>query len=210
MSCRTRSARSRASSIRPPKWCARLRASGIDQCADHRARRSRAEDRRRGGTDPEHCRTNQPARTQRHHRGRARRRSRARLVGRRLGGKVARGADRQGDGGYSAQILSVQGIDRLGGRRDPPYHRTHARDDRAASAVSVSVDQQKAATSEIANSVSSAAEEPAESSACSIRWPAPRSRHASRPRPCSRRPARSIWRSDRREEVETFLETAAA
>ena len=58
----------------------------------------------------------------------------------------------------SAQILSVQEFDRLGGRGDPAHHRAHARDRRAASAVSVSVDQQKAATSEIANSVSSAAE----------------------------------------------------
>ena len=51
--------------------------SGSDQCADHRARRSRAEDRRRGGTDPQYRRTDQPAGAQRHDRGRARRRGRA-------------------------------------------------------------------------------------------------------------------------------------
>jgi hypothetical protein len=58
----------------------------------------------------------------------------------------------------SAQILSVQESTGSAVAGDPRITERMREIDRAASAVSVSVDQQKAATSEIANSVSSAAE----------------------------------------------------
>ena len=72
------------------------------QPADRRAGASRAEDRRRDQADPRHRRADQPAGAQRHHRGRARRRSRQGLRGGGVGSQIAGGADRQGDRGHFA------------------------------------------------------------------------------------------------------------
>jgi methyl-accepting chemotaxis protein len=62
-----------------------------------------AEDRRCHQAHPEYCRTNQSAGAQCHHRGGARRRSKARFRGGRCRGEVARRADREGDRGYQCR-----------------------------------------------------------------------------------------------------------
>ena len=54
-------------------------------------------DRRSGRPDQHHCRADQPARAERHHRGRTRRRSGPRLCRRRLRSQIAGEPDREGD-----------------------------------------------------------------------------------------------------------------
>ena len=82
------------------------------QCPDRGPCRGGAEDRRRGQADQRHRRADQPAGAQRHHRGGARGRSRPRLRGGRLGGEVARGADRQGHRGDRRADPRGAGLDR--------------------------------------------------------------------------------------------------
>ncbi len=90
------------------------------------ARACGAEDRRRGQADPGHCRADQSLGAQRHHRGGARRRGRARLCGGRLGSEIARRANREGDrGDHQGDRLGAD-IERQGGVGDP---RDHAADE---------------------------------------------------------------------------------
>ncbi len=75
--------------------------------------------------DHRHRQPDQPARAQRHDRGRTGRRRRQRLRGRRLRSERARQSDRQGDPGHRRADHRDPVRDRPGGRRDPRHHSHH-------------------------------------------------------------------------------------
>ena len=119
----------------------------------------RAEDRRRGQADPQHRRPDQPARAQRDHRGRARRRSRQGLRGGRgsevksLAVQTAKATEE-----IASHILAVQNstagaveaIRQIAARMQEINEYT--------AAVAAAVEQQNSATGEISHNVASAAE----------------------------------------------------
>ena len=118
----------------------------------------RAEDRRRGEAHSGHRRPDQSPGAQRHHRGGARRRGRARFCRGSLGGEVAGGADREGDRRDHPGDPLGAGLDRRRGHRDPHHHaRGCRRSTRHTSEVAGAVEQQDAATGEISQNVASAA-----------------------------------------------------
>ena len=104
----------------------RRRRRHRDQRGYRRAGACGAEDRRRGQAHSGHRRPDQSAGAQRHHRGGARRRSRARFRRGRLRSEIARGADRQGDRRDHARDHVGAGIERQSRRGDPRDHAAHA------------------------------------------------------------------------------------
>ncbi len=96
----------------------------------YRARpcRGRAEDRRRRHADPEHRRADQSSRSQRHDRGRPRRRGRPRLCGGRFRSEIAGGPDRQGHHRNLRADLGDPDRERRDRGRDPQRRRRHRRD----------------------------------------------------------------------------------
>jgi HAMP domain-containing protein len=102
-----------------------------DQRPRRRTRQGRRPDRRRGGADQHHCGPDQPAGAQRHHRGGAGRRSRARLCGGRVRGEGAGRTDGQSNGRDQPADIGHPGRDPGIGRRhqgDRRYHRTDVGD----------------------------------------------------------------------------------
>ena len=85
-----------------------------------------AEDRRRGQAHPGHRRSDQSVGAQRHHRGGARRRGRARLCRGRLGGQIARRADREGHRGDHARDCIGAELHRQCRDGDPRHHAADA------------------------------------------------------------------------------------
>ena len=96
------------------------------QPTDRGTGRCGAEDRRCGETHPRHRRADQSPGAQRHHRGGARRRGRARFCGGGLRGEIAGGADRQGDRGDRGANPRRAGLDHHRGQRHPQHRRPHA------------------------------------------------------------------------------------
>ena len=120
-------------------------------------------DRRRRQADHRDRRADQPAGAQRHHRSRARRRIRPRLCGGRQRGQGAGGADRQGHRRDRDADRRHAGRDTGFGRRDQGDQRRPSRESPIShQTIAATVEEQGAATAEIARNVSEAAKGTAE------------------------------------------------
>ena len=129
-------------------------AGAADRRAHQRAVAGGRPHRRRGQADHGDRRADQPAGAQRHDRGGARRRGRPRLRGGGLRGEGAGGADRQGDRGDPAPDRRHADRDRRS--RSPPSRRSAARSGaspRSPPTIAAAVEEQGAATQEIARNV---------------------------------------------------------
>ncbi len=103
------------------------RAGADDGCAHQRTLEGGGADRRRGEPDLDDCRADQPAGAQRHHRGGAGRRVRARLRRRRPGSEGAGVANREGNQRHQRADLRHAGRD-AGIRRRHQCDRRHHRE----------------------------------------------------------------------------------
>ena len=112
----------RAGAVQRPRSARGGVAGGTDQCDGRDPRPDRRPHQRSREDDPRHRRPDQSARTERHHRGGARGRSRSRLCRGRRRGQEPCGADRDRDRGNLAPGRGDPGRDRA--RRSPPSARS--------------------------------------------------------------------------------------